>query len=80
MRLMTLFLLAVPATVSACEGDCIVGITNAWLGNYTSPIHTVSYSLVGTVHYHLGVGGDAVIIDFTPRLRKWQTSLRVIQA
>jgi hypothetical protein len=28
-------------TVSACEGDCIMGITNAFLGNYTIPIQKV---------------------------------------
>ncbi|KAI0718794.1 hypothetical protein C8T65DRAFT_716785 [Cerioporus squamosus] len=38
-------LLAVPATVLACEGDCIVGITNAWLSNYTAPIDGVFNSL-----------------------------------
>ncbi|KII87676.1 hypothetical protein PLICRDRAFT_112072 [Plicaturopsis crispa FD-325 SS-3] len=40
--LINAFLLAaVPVAVSACEGECIVGITNAFLGNYTRPIHTV---------------------------------------
>ncbi|KAJ3002360.1 hypothetical protein NUW54_g5885 [Trametes sanguinea] len=34
-----LALSAVPATVFACEGDCIVGITNAFVSNYSSPIH-----------------------------------------
>ena len=30
----------VPATiVLACEGDCIIGITNALLGNYTEPMN-----------------------------------------
>ncbi|KAH9941812.1 uncharacterized protein BXZ73DRAFT_88218 [Epithele typhae] len=42
MRLTTLLaLLAVPVTVLACEGDCIVGVTNAWLRNYTHPIRIV---------------------------------------
>ncbi|TBU46704.1 hypothetical protein BD309DRAFT_887948 [Dichomitus squalens] len=45
MRLLTLLLLAVPATVSACEGDCIVGTTNAWLSNYTAPIQTAMESI-----------------------------------
>ncbi|GJE88164.1 hypothetical protein PsYK624_042470 [Phanerochaete sordida] len=36
-----LFAALVPVTVSACEGDCIVGITNAFLTNYTSPIEFV---------------------------------------
>ncbi|EKM56161.1 uncharacterized protein PHACADRAFT_174328 [Phanerochaete carnosa HHB-10118-sp] len=31
----------VPVTVSACEGDCIVGITNAFLTNYTRPVDFV---------------------------------------
>ncbi|KAH9989626.1 hypothetical protein BJV77DRAFT_1061179 [Russula vinacea] len=36
-----ILLLASPISVFACEGDCIIGITDAWLGNYTSPIDTV---------------------------------------
>ncbi|THH19276.1 hypothetical protein EW146_g1852 [Bondarzewia mesenterica] len=32
---------AAPAAVGACEGECIVGITNAFLGNYTEHIQTV---------------------------------------
>ncbi len=47
MRFLSLIsLLAVPATVLACEGDCIVGCTNAWLGNYTTVIDSVMNSLV----------------------------------
>ncbi|KAF8496487.1 hypothetical protein F5888DRAFT_390594 [Russula emetica] len=43
MPLLTFFILlfASPISVFACEGDCIIGITHAWLGNYTSPIYTV---------------------------------------
>lgn len=45
MRFATVFrlLLAamVPVTVSGCEGDCIVGITNAFLTNYTRPVNYV---------------------------------------
>ena len=50
MRVLGLFLLVVPVTrVSACEGDCIVGITNAWLSNYTSPVHAVIDSIVSPI-------------------------------
>lgn len=35
-----------PVAVSACEGDCIVGITNAFLGNYSSPIQAVLGNIV----------------------------------
>ncbi|EMD35393.1 hypothetical protein CERSUDRAFT_116168 [Gelatoporia subvermispora B] len=35
------FALTVPATVFACEGECIVSITNAFLGNYTKPLGAV---------------------------------------
>ena len=41
-----LTLVAVPVTVSACEGDCIVEITHAFLGNYSSPINTVLEGMV----------------------------------
>jgi hypothetical protein len=37
-------LLALP--VSACEGDCIVGITKALIGNYTPPVASVMSDLV----------------------------------
>lgn len=30
-----------PNAVTACEGDCIVGITTAWVTNYTIPLHAV---------------------------------------
>lgn len=48
-RLMALVTAAfiVPATlVLACEGDCIVGITNALLGNYTTPMNTALTEIV----------------------------------
>lgn len=31
---------------AACEGECIVGITNAFLGNYTNPISIVFRTIV----------------------------------
>lgn len=47
MRLVSLILLlAVPATVRSCEGNCIVGTTNAYLSNYTDPINSVMDSIV----------------------------------
>jgi hypothetical protein len=39
-------LVAAPVAVSACEGECIVGITNAFLGNYSSPIQAVLNEIV----------------------------------
>ena len=38
--------------VSACEGECIVGITNAWLGNYTVRIDSVMKTLVRELSCH----------------------------
>ncbi|TFY60958.1 hypothetical protein EVJ58_g4822 [Rhodofomes roseus] len=38
---LALLALSVPATVSACEGECIVKITNAYVGNYTTPVDAV---------------------------------------
>ncbi|KAI0716844.1 hypothetical protein C8Q76DRAFT_617211 [Earliella scabrosa] len=50
MRLVSLILLlAVPATVRSCEGDCIVGITNAWLSNYTEPVNSVMDSMASQI-------------------------------
>ena len=34
--------------VSACEGDCIAGITLAFLGNYMRLVHSVFNRVVGT--------------------------------
>ncbi|KAI1784539.1 hypothetical protein LXA43DRAFT_209360 [Ganoderma leucocontextum] len=48
-----LLLATVPAAVSACEGDCIVGITNAWVGNYTTPIHNVMQSMATEISTHI---------------------------
>lgn len=42
----SLILATVPATVLACEGECIVGITNAFLGNYTDPIRMTMEQIV----------------------------------
>ena len=39
-------LLAGPVAVMACEGECIVGITDAFLGNYSSPVLSVLYDTV----------------------------------
>ncbi|KAJ6588733.1 hypothetical protein B0H19DRAFT_1013686 [Mycena capillaripes] len=33
--------LAVPLRVIACEGDCIVGVTQTWMGNYSEPVNYV---------------------------------------
>lgn len=45
--LVSLFIfVAAPVAVSACEGECIVGITNAFLGNYSSPIGSVLGKIV----------------------------------
>ncbi|ETW78087.1 hypothetical protein HETIRDRAFT_326012 [Heterobasidion irregulare TC 32-1] len=41
----SLLLFAAPVAVSACEGECIVQITNAFLGNYTEHIQTVFESI-----------------------------------
>jgi len=34
------------ALISACEGDCIVGITKALIGNYTPPVASAMSDLV----------------------------------
>lgn len=47
------FLFTVPATVSACEGECIIAITNAFLGNYTDPVHSVLNIVVSLLKYSL---------------------------
>ncbi|KAI0073780.1 hypothetical protein K474DRAFT_1666197 [Panus rudis PR-1116 ss-1] len=39
--LLTFLFLTVPATVMGCEGECIVGVTNAVVGNYSTPVQHV---------------------------------------
>jgi hypothetical protein len=46
MLIISILLFASQISVHACEGDCIVGITNAWVGNYTSCVHNVFSKLV----------------------------------
>ncbi|KAG5638338.1 hypothetical protein H0H81_000581 [Sphagnurus paluster] len=45
----TMILATLPVIVSACEGECIVGITNAYIGNYTDPVNTFLEQLVNEV-------------------------------
>ncbi|KAI0783757.1 hypothetical protein C8Q75DRAFT_418641 [Abortiporus biennis] len=44
-----LVVLTVPVTVSACEGECIVSITKAFLGNYTTPVQNVLEELADRI-------------------------------
>ncbi|KDR80349.1 hypothetical protein GALMADRAFT_92691 [Galerina marginata CBS 339.88] len=39
--------------VSACEGSCIVSITNALLGNYTTPIAIVTHNIADSIVSHV---------------------------
>ncbi|KAH9996711.1 hypothetical protein BJV74DRAFT_768996 [Russula compacta] len=57
MLLLT-FLIASPLSILACEGDCIVGITSVWLGNYTSIIDTVFQQLAQQISHDLLSSGD----------------------
>ncbi|KAF9815474.1 hypothetical protein IEO21_04571 [Rhodonia placenta] len=51
--LTSLIFLAVPVTVFACEGECIVAITNVFLGNYTAPISAVMDSLAQQISHFM---------------------------
>ena len=42
-----------PSTVFACEGECIVGITNAFVTNYTAPIRKVLTDAVSPLLFRL---------------------------
>ncbi|KAI0296473.1 hypothetical protein BC826DRAFT_908451 [Russula brevipes] len=57
---LTLLILLLSSLVSvlACEGDCIKGITYAWLGNYTTPVHTVFQHLAGRISEDLFPAGS----------------------
>ncbi len=51
-------LFASPISVFACEGDCIIGITQAWLGNYTSSIDTMFQHIVRLPGYRPHTSAD----------------------
>ena len=72
----SLLLLAVPSIVSACEGDCIVGVTNAFVGNYTILIDLVFRSLVRFILLFCGSSmvTPSVHARRSPRPSKSQTS------
>ena len=44
--IISILLFASQISVFACEGECIVDITHAWLNNYTLPIDSVFHKLV----------------------------------
>ena len=68
----TLIILGSCRFTTACEGECIVGITKAFLGNYTSPISETFRSIVRVL---LSPAGNYLIINF--RLTNWQNSCRL---
>ena len=43
-----------PNTATACEGECITGVTNAWKTNYTKPLYDVLFTLVSPL-YNLSI-------------------------
>ncbi|KAK7682209.1 hypothetical protein QCA50_014796 [Cerrena zonata] len=49
----SLILAAAPVAVVACEGECIVGITNAFLGNYTNPIRVTMEQIAQQISYSI---------------------------
>jgi len=58
-----LFFMIVPVTVSACEGGCIVGVTKAWLANYTTPINNVMGDIVIQSNHLTKFLADSMIIS-----------------
>ncbi|KAI0262527.1 hypothetical protein BC834DRAFT_971902 [Gloeopeniophorella convolvens] len=54
-----ILLLTIPFSVLACEGECIVGITHAWVGNYTTPLDSAFDSLAAQIAQEL-LHGDHI--------------------
>jgi hypothetical protein len=50
-----LFLLAIPALVLACEGECIVGITKAFLRYYSTPAYHIFNTIASILCAHLSL-------------------------
>ena len=44
--LLSVFGALLSASANACEGECIIGITNAFLGNYSVPVHAALTTMV----------------------------------
>ena len=71
-----LFLLvAAPVVVLACEGDCIVGITNAFVTNYTDPVDFVLGNVVNILRLLYAIG----YISNSLRQNRFQTCSLSIQ-
>ncbi|KAF5372020.1 hypothetical protein D9615_008094 [Tricholomella constricta] len=49
IAILSTFLLVLPAIVAACEGECIIGITNAFISNYTVPVNILFEQLANEV-------------------------------
>jgi len=43
------FFFALPAVVLACEGECIVGITKAFLRSYSTPVYHIFNTIAGQI-------------------------------
>jgi len=46
LSLAAALLIMLATVVSACEGECISGVTNAWTGNYSVPCTAVFTQMV----------------------------------
>ena len=53
---LTIIALTMPAGITACEGECIIGITKAFLSNYSIPIQAAfEYTVRTDMHANLCV-------------------------
>ncbi|OAX38263.1 hypothetical protein K503DRAFT_850088 [Rhizopogon vinicolor AM-OR11-026] len=53
LTLTILSFLQAPAAVTACEGECIIGITSAFLGHYTSAVFTTLQTMANQINTQL---------------------------
>lgn len=74
MLILSILLFASQISVLACEGECIVGTTHAWLGNYTLPINTVFHELAGQISQKLSLSEshDDLMSFFHPILTTYR--------
>ncbi|OCH86320.1 hypothetical protein OBBRIDRAFT_797291 [Obba rivulosa] len=74
VRCLSFLLAAVPATVLACEGECIVGITDAFLGNYTKPLGAVLGSVANRISDMIPnhPGTDTVLSYLAPFMHAYE--------
>lgn len=83
--LLSAILCTTPSVVTACEGECIVGIANAFLTNYTVTVHAVLSDIVSFLPLDSCYGvnapfqADDIVAQLIPNRRYNSPPLSILQ-